>query len=316
MMTTRRASRFLVAIGVAALVVTTVGIAGGQATPARVAANSATFRDAVGENALAPDITTVAISNDAKGGLTFRVSIPSHPVLTEDLRIRISLDWDDNAATGLSVADRKGVDRFILVDRGLYGLGVAGLGSCRGTSCASVVDPALLKFSYRQGVATFSVETVRSEPALKRFRFHVDVWNGVHFDPVTRTWDLTNAKGDFAPTEKQFPSRDEYWVYDSRPLLVKSFSRTPATPHAGKPFALRLAATRTDSGALVRRGTVSCSMRIAGKPLSARSSGFVRSRATCAYSIPATAKGLRYRGTITIRVNGAKVARSLAGRVT
>jgi hypothetical protein len=44
-----------------------------------------------------------------------------------------------------------------------------------------------MRFSYRQGVATFSVDTVRSEPALKRFRFHVDVWSGVHFDPVTRS---------------------------------------------------------------------------------------------------------------------------------
>jgi hypothetical protein len=95
------------------------------------------------QNALAPDITTVAISNDAECGLTFRVSIPSHPGLAEDLRIRISLEWDDNAATVLSVEDRRGVDRFILVDRGLYGLGVAGLGSCSGTSCASSVDPAL-----------------------------------------------------------------------------------------------------------------------------------------------------------------------------
>jgi hypothetical protein len=172
------------------------------------------------------------------------------------------------------------------------------------------------RFAYGAGVATFTLDTTRFDVPLKRFRFRVQVQSGVVFDEgPPRRWDLTNVRTDRAPTHSEFPTRSEYWVYDSRPLLVKTFSRAPARPRAGKPFVLRLSASRTDTNAVVRRGAVSCSLKVGGKPLRARSSGFVGQRATCAYSIPASAKGLRYRGTISVRVNGAAVSRSLAGRV-
>jgi hypothetical protein len=313
-MRTRQVSRLVVATALGVLALATLGLAGGQAAPG--APNSATFEDAIGEDPAGPDITSVAVANDRMGELTFRVSIPNRPVLTEDLRLTLRVDWDDSAATGLTVEGQQGVDMLIVVDRGLHGFGQAAIGGCSGNSCSTGVDPDVLRFSYEAGVATFALDTVRFEVPLKRLRFRVEVLSGVLFDPgPPRRWDLTNAHIDRAPELSEVPSRTDSWVYDSRPLLVRSFSRAPLTPRAGKPFALRLTATRTDTNAVVRRGRVVCSMKLRGKPLRARSQGFVGQRATCGYAIPKDASGKRYRGTISVRVNDATVSRSLAGRV-
>jgi hypothetical protein len=313
-MRTWQATRLVVVIAMGVLAATTLGFAGGQAAPG--APNSKTFHDAVGEDPAAPDITSVAVANNRTGELAFRIGIPNRPVLTEDMRLTLRVDWDDSAATGLTVEGQQGVDMLIVVDRGLQGFGQAAIGGCSGNSCSTGVDPDVLRFSYAAGVATFTLDTVRFEVPLKRLRFRVEVLGGVLFDPgPPPKWDLANVHLDRAPTHSDIPSREEYWVYDSRPLLVRSFSRAPLAPRAGKPFALRLTATRTDTNTVVRRGRVVCSLKLRGKPLRARSQGFVGQRATCAYAIPAAAKGLRYRGTISVRVDGATVSRSLAGRV-
>jgi hypothetical protein len=304
------------------------GPAVGQALT-QTAANSATFQDATGEAPGAPDITRVVVSN-GKSELTFRIEVPSHPVLTEDMRIFIWIDFDDDATTGLD----EGLDHLLMVDVGTVGFGAAGLAFCGypGPGCGAVQgwrgfgELASLRFSYENGVATFSFDATklaRKEPfrvgSLKRLRFFVKVESGVRYDPVTRSWDFTNWRRDVAPTEppagRGSPTRDQRWVYESRPLLVKDFSTTPARPRAGKPFALRLAAIHSDTRAAVTTGAVSCSSTIAGKPLRPRSRGFVAERAICAFAIPANAKGRTFRSTISVQSGSTRLTRSVSGRV-
>ena len=95
--------------------------AGAAAGDSGSAAETTTFSDAVGEDFAAPDIRTVVASNDDGGLLTFRIDIPSHPELTEDLRIRVWLDTDADPETGV-----QGADRYLLVDRWELGLGEVG----------------------------------------------------------------------------------------------------------------------------------------------------------------------------------------------
>jgi hypothetical protein len=294
--------------------VAVLGGAGGQAATS-ISRNSATFQDAVGEDPEAPDITSVVVANDATGEVTFRISVPNRPTLTKDMRVSIKLDWDDSAATGLTVDGQKGVDLFILVDPVLHGLGNAAMGGCSGNTCATGPQPDVLRFAYEGGVARFALDTSRFEVPLKRFRFRVQAQSGAVFDEETRKFDFTNWRTDLAPTNSQNPTRAEYWVYESRPVIVKSFSRAPMRPQAGKPFALTLTAIRTDAGTVARAGTVSCAMRLGKGSLRARSSGFVRRQATCGYAIPANAMGKRYRATISVRVNGTVVSRSVSGRI-
>jgi hypothetical protein len=295
--------------------------AGAAASDSGSAAETTTFSDAVGEDFAAPDIRTVVASNDDGGLLTFRIDIPSHPELTEDLRIRVWLDTDADPETGL-----RGADRYLLVDRWELGLGEVALFTCGGTSCSG--GKALptrsgppLRFAYIDG-ATLTVEAadlgIRGP---QRIVFWIEAWGGVAFDPVTRRYDLTNARPDFAPDgagrRLGYPSAagEDAWIHDSGSMYASSFSVQPTRPRAGKQFSLRLAAISTDTGAPVTSGTVACSMRIAGKPLRPTSSSFTGGSAVCTFSIPAGMERKDFTSTIVLRSQGETLPRTISGRV-
>ncbi len=313
--------RLVILTAIAALAAAGAAAAGDSGSTAK----SATFRDAVGEQG--PDIETVVVSNDANGGLTFRVDIPGYPSITEDLRIRVWLDTDVNANTGLGVEGVRGADYFILLDRWELGLGEVALFTCSGSTCSGgkalpTGSGTSLRFSYRGGVATFTVDSADlGVLSLERLRFSIEAWTGIGFDPIAKRYDFTNAHPDFAPDGAGrwlgFPSAqgEDFWTFDASALLVRSFSAQPAKPRAGRQFAVRLALVATETGAPVTSGSVSCSMKVAGEPLRPRSRGFVGTRAVCAYAIPTNARGRPFQSTISVTFGGEKITRSLSGRV-
>ena len=65
-----------------ALVLTAGLAAAASGSPNTPTTNGATFLDGRGEDPGSPDITTVLVSNDDTGRLTFRVETPNHPALT------------------------------------------------------------------------------------------------------------------------------------------------------------------------------------------------------------------------------------------
>jgi len=74
----------------------------GSASP-KVAAASSTYTDASGDATNGgPDITTVAVSNDSSGKITFTVTIGNRPALTDVDAIQAFFDTDKNAGTGAS----------------------------------------------------------------------------------------------------------------------------------------------------------------------------------------------------------------------
>ena len=76
----------------------TPAIALGSST--RALANSASYPDSIGEDALAPDITGTTITNDDSGNLAFQIAISNRPALTPDMVVLVFLDTDQNTATG------------------------------------------------------------------------------------------------------------------------------------------------------------------------------------------------------------------------
>jgi hypothetical protein len=314
--------RLIVLTALAALTAVAIGATAGLSSSVGVEAKSTTFSDAVGEDPIAPDIGTVVVSNDDRELLTFRIEISSHPSLTEDLRIRVWLDTDANPKTGL-----RGADRYLLVDRWALGLGEVGLFICDGTACSG--GKALptrsgppLRFAYRDG-ATFTVEAADlGIVGPQRIPFWIDAWSGIGFDLVTRRYDLSNARPDFAPDGaarrlgNPGAEGEDAWIYDSGAMFVSSFTARPARPRAGKPFGLRLAAISTETGAPVASGTVACSTRIAGQPLRPQSSGFAGGTAVCTFSIPANTKGRTFSSTISLRSAGETLSRTISGRVS
>jgi hypothetical protein len=272
---------------------------------ARVAVNSSAFQDATGENPDGVDITSVLVSNNDEGLLTFRINIPTRAAFTEDMRVRIWFDSDYKRDTGLTAPDVAGRDYFILWDRD----GVR-LFRCGGSSCRSGQPQRTLSSSYRGG-ATLSINAAELET--KRFRFTVEAAAGIAYDPATRRFDVTKATWDFAP------ERAKFWSYKvgvgpSR-LLAKGFSTAPARPKAGMRLSVRLAAARNDTGALLSSGRVTCGARIGVKPLKPSLQRFVGSRATCVFGIPPNAKGQSLRGSIAIAFQGRQVRKSFFRRI-
>ncbi len=313
--------RLIFLAALAALAVGAVGSTAGHSTSLRLTAESTTFSDAVGEDLAAPDIGTVVVSNDDTGLLTFRIEIPNHPLLTEDLRIRVWLDTDADSETGL-----RGADRYLLVDRWELGLGEVALFTCGSTVCSG--GKALptrsgppLRFAYRDGATLTAEAADLGIVGPQRIVFWIEAWSGIGFDPVTRRYDLTNARPDFAPDgagrRLGYPSAagEDSWIHDSGTMYAESFSAQPTRPRAGKPFSLRLAAISTDTGAPVTSGTAACSMRIAGKPLRPTSSSFTGGSAVCTFSIPAGTERKDFTSTIALRSQGETLPRTISGRV-
>jgi hypothetical protein len=287
------------------LMVLAVGLTLVPASFARAAAHKAAFQDATGENPNGVDITSVLVSNDIAGLLTFRINIPSRPAFAEDMRVRVWFDSDSDRGTGLTAPDVAGRDYFILWDRD----GVR-LYRCSGSSCTNATPQRTLGSSYRGG-ATLTINA--AEIKAKRFRFAVEATTGIRYDPTTRRFDVSNATLDYAP------ERDRFWNYNVRlgpsRLLVKSISTTPARPQAGEKLTVRLAVTRDDTGTLLSGGRVTCVARIGASPLRPTSQGFAGRRATCSFAIPPSASGQTLRGLVNVAFAGRRVTKSFSRRI-
>lgn len=260
----------------------------------RVATNRVAFSDARGENPSGIDISRVVVSSTDDEQVLFRVEIPTNAAFTTDMRIEIWIDSDLDRRTG-----HERVDHFVLADdevTPLYG--------CSNPPACDVFAPqsrAAFGFSYRNG-ATFRLRA-RDLGNTKRFRFVVAAYDNV----VTN--DLAGADLDFAP------ARNDWWTFDTRTLVANAFSAIPRRPQAGRPFTLLLAAVRTDTGAAVTAGTVSCSLHLGGRTIEPRSRGFAGRRAVCAFDVPRDVREQRYHAAITVRAGTNGVSRSLSGRI-
>ncbi len=280
----------------------------GTSSPTVAAANSATFQDSTGEDPLAPDITSIVVSNNDAGIITFRINVPNKPQLGRDMATVLFVDSDQNASTG--DPDSLGADYVIQLL-----LGEAVLFRWDGTDfSARPGDPPQGSLAYTwAGGATLTISSVELGNT-KRLNFSTIVLSGIVVDETTGDLDFANAKRDFAPGGLTgfYP----YEVKIGKPtLLVRRFAPTPAKPAAGKSFSLRLQAARSDTGALLQGGRVTCVGRVGSAALRARSGGFVGREAVCTWGIPARAKGKTFRGSVTIVFEGLRATRTFSGRI-
>jgi hypothetical protein len=268
-----------------------------------------TFQDSTGEDAAAPDITSIVVANDDAGMLSFRVNVPNRPTLGQDMYIILFVDTDNNRTTGSP--DLAGVDYVMELVRGEINLFKwDGTNFSRRFGDPSAVT---LSFTYQGGV------TIRISAAelgnTKRLNFIVEVDSGIVVDPLTGDLDFTNAKGDIAPGGGTglYP----FEVKLGKPSLqVRRFTTTPVRPVAGRTYALRLQAARSDTGALLQGGRVTCVGRVGSSALRVVQPGrFIGREAVCTWRIPPAAKGKTFRGTITVVFEGLRVTRSSSRKI-
>jgi hypothetical protein len=302
-----RSPAFLALLAIACIVLPAAAAGGplGVSSPAAVSANTTTYQDSTGENPQAPDITTIVASNNDAGIISFRINVPNRPTLSPDMLAAIEIDTDNNAATGSPDGTDYAIELF---------QGEVALFRWDGTNFTrrSGDPPATsLIFSYQGGVTlTISATELGNT---KQLRFSAVVISGIAIDPTTGDLDFTNAMADAAPAIDA-----GLFSYDVKTapatLLVRKFSTVPAKPASGKSFALRLQVARSDTGALLSGGRVTCVGRAGGSPL--RTTGrFVGRQAVCAWRIPAAAKGKTFRGSITIVFEGLRVTRSFSRKI-
>jgi len=304
--------RTLLAIALAVVALPAVAFAAlpsGKASPSVAAANSATFTDSTGEDPSAPDITTIVVSNDDAGILSFKINISNRPQLTQDMGMLLFVDTDNNRATG--APDLAGVDYAMQLLRNEINLF-----KWDGTTFTRRFgDPSAvtLSFTYQGGIG------VRISAAelgnTSKFNFIVEASSGIAFDPATGAPDFTNAKSDFAPGGGAglYP----YTVKIVKPtLIVRTFTTTPAGgPVAGKPFTMRLLSARSDTGAVIQNGRVACVGRAGTVPLRAQTSRVTSAGAVCTWLIPKGAKGMTFRGSVTVSFEGLNASKSTVRKI-
>jgi hypothetical protein len=98
-------------------------------------------------------------------------------------------------------------------------------------------------------------------------------------------------------------------------LVVRSVTRTPARPTAGRTFTLRMATARSDTGAVLRNGRVTCLGRSGNARLRAIVARVQRGAVTCTWRIPPGASGRTFRGSVTVVFEGLRASRSYSARI-
>jgi hypothetical protein len=296
-------SKLLLTAAIGGLLVALPSVALGGA--ARTTVNSTTFTDSTGEDASAPDITSVVVSNDDAGLITFKINISNRPALTPDMIGLIFLDTDQVATTG--DPNSLGSDYAIELDPGSVGLF-----KWNGSDFVAAPSQASVTYSYDTTGATIRVSASELGKT-KGLNFGVDVYSGIALD-ASGNPDFTNAHDDLAPD----PGHGffAYKVQTKLTLSVQAFTTSPKPAKHGKALIAGMAINESDTAGPVQVGTVACTATIATKHVPTQAHGLKNGIAVCGWQLPNTSKGKTIRGTITVTVQGVKVSRSFSAKIT
>lgn len=262
------------------------------------AANSTTFQASLPVDALSPAITSVVVSNDDDGIVTFQVNIGNRPQISGIDHYGVFLNTDSDLNTGDVKAD--GSEYIIAIDDGQ-----ADLGKWTGNNFDFNVPQSSLVFTYTGGPTLKIAAGDLGSP--KSFQFYV----------AALTDDSAGGDPhlDFAP-----PAGHGDWSYQVAiaplTLTATSFQTTPAKAKAGKPFGATMTVSANRSNALTQGVQVSCSAQVAGKTLKAKASSFGAAVARCGWVLPVSAKGKSLSGAVTVTYQGVAVTRHFSAKVS
>jgi hypothetical protein len=300
---TRPGQALAIALAVVAVPFLAPGALATPNAPRAPAANSTTYQDSSGEDPAAPDITTITVSNDDAATITFKISIPNRVQYSSDVAVVMFLDSDANQATG--DPESLGADYIIQLIQG-----EVLLFKWDGSDYTLSATQASLNSSWASG-ATIKINA-SDLGNTRKLNFDVTAVSGIVFDPTTGAIDCSACKRDFAPTIGFY----SYQLLVTKPtLVVRSLKPTPARPVAGRSFTLRLVAARSDTGAVVQNGRVTCIGRVGSARLKATVQRVQGGAATCTWNIPANAKGKAFRGSVAVVFEGLKASQGYTGKV-
>jgi hypothetical protein len=206
----------------------------------RRAANSTTFPDSTGEDANGPDMTSVIVSNDDAGNITFQINVSNRPTLTEDMFFLIDLDTDQNSTTGGPdvLLDTQGNDYVIQLIPGSVDLF-----QWNGTDYVGASAQSSLTFTYAATGPTIRV-SASDLGKTKGLKFAVLAVSGLTFNTQGEP-DFTNVHADAVPDFRH--GVHTYQVFTKLVLSVTSYTTAPKPAKAGRAFSASFAATEANS---------------------------------------------------------------------
>lgn len=268
-------------------------VAGLALVATAAASNSASYTDAGGDSASAPDVTSVVVSNNDAGAITFKAGIGNRSALTAQDWVTVMIDTDL----------KEDAEGFVSPEYALtFTAEGAGFATKRGEDWTTVPAQLLTGFggSFQGGVATLTVNQIDLDDAT-----FVNFW-------LFSGTDADESRDDA-------PDGDGIWDYRivSPSLYVLSFD-PPKTAVAGK----RIVATMKVRGAKPASSRISCAANVAGKRVVGTGSWFritllgrTIAQPRCTWVAPKTAKGKLLRGTMSVVQAGLQVSRTFSVRV-
>jgi hypothetical protein len=272
---------------------------------ARYASNSMTYPDSIGEDPAAPEVTSVAVSNDDAGLITFQINVSNRPALTPDMYFLVFLDTDKNPNTGST--DSLGADYVVQLIPG-----AVDLFQWNGSTFAHAPAQTSLTFSYPATGPVIKISAADLNKT-KALNFGVIAASGYAVDAAGNP-DFSKEHRDYAPDLGH--GFDSYQVLTRLALTVTAFTTAPKPAKAGRPFTASLAANENDTAGPVQAGAVGCAASIAGRRLAVVTHAVRNGVAVCAWRIPGTSRGRIVRGLVTLTVRSTSVTRGFSARIT
>lgn len=262
--------------------------------------NSQSYPDSIGEDPNAPDITSIDVSNDDAGLITFKVNISNRPTFTQDMEFILLLDTKPGGDP-----QNLGATYGIVLDPGQVTLF-----QWNGSDYVVAPSQTSLVYSYNSTGPTVQIDA-HDLGSPRQIQFAVIARSGVATD-ASGNPDYTNAHEDDAPD----PGHGTYTYQVLTKLILKqtAFSTSPSPARAGKRFSASLGASENDTNGPVTRATITCAATAGGRRLPATHS-LANGVASCYWKLPRTAKGKLLHGTVTVTVQGTKLVKSFAVRI-
>ncbi len=254
----------------------------------------AAYPDPSNDEDAAPDITSVRVTDDKQGWITFSIGTPNYTRLPGESILAVAIDRDGRVATGDAGAE--------LLIRSIGGELVYEKWDAAARAWAD--GPRTARVRLRNDARSITVEIHRAE-----------LQNAASFGFALTALDV-NTQAESVLAADIAPDNGGFFRYTlaNKPALTLTVQRlfaTPARPRAGKPFAVKLAARRSDTNRGITAGVVTCRVLLDGKPVRARGS-VAGGAASCSLVLPKGSAGKLLRGTIAVRVSGKSTSADFA----
>lgn len=292
-------TKLFVRSGVPALLVTSLAAATLYASAAGARTLSQTFTDPTGDSGTAADVTTVAVSNDSAGNVTFQIDVAAP--FTSTQTIDILVDSDMSPSTGDPNAAGAEYDLYSQFSDNTWDV-QAWNGS------AWIEDQ----------VQTVHVSHTATQLTFQVNRSELGNTSGLNFWVDSCDADCSAGHEDQAPATGTWSYQLDTSSGGQKIRLSILALLAPGSGRAGQGYTAAAVVERSDTNGFLDQGTVVCTTTIGGRAGPRGTGGFVSvtyqgskvSASVCTWHLPKTATGKTVKATVTVSYQGATVSRT------